>query len=290
MGFARVVNHSRQDGEALVTAYDDTGREFGPVTLALGARQTVHFNSNDLEMGNSAKGLSAGVGSGDGAWRLAFSSELDIEVLSYLRTPDGFLTAMHDVLPLVGRRHLAATFNPAQNPNQVSHLRLINPAKEEAVVTVRATDDAGRPAQDEVRISIPPAGSKTVAADELESGEPELTGAFGDGAGKWRLIVQSPPPILGMSLLASPRGYLTNLSAVSGETGSFRDPLAGGGRGPEMRVIGAGSFRMDCAPGDDDCAESETPAHTVTFTEPFALSRHELTFAQWDACLSGGGC
>ena len=290
VGFARVVNHTRQAGEALVTAYDDTGREFGPVTLALGARETVHFNSNDLEMGNSAKGLSAGIGSGEGAWRLEFSSELDIEVLSYVRTPDGFLTAMHDVLPLVGNRHLAVTFNPGQNPNQVSHLRLINPGTEEVEVTVRATDDRGMPAEDEVRISIRPAAARTVAAAELESGAPGFTGAFGDGAGKWRMVVQSPQRILGMSLLESPRGYLTNLSAVGVEMGSFRDPLSRGGRGPEMRVIGAGSFSMGCTPDDEYCDEAEKPRHTVTFAKPYALSRHEVTFAQWEACLSDGGC
>src|SRR5262249_36229497 len=32
------------------------------------------------------------------------------------------------------------------------------------------------------------------------------------------------------------------------------------------------------------------PQHTVTIARPFAVSEHELTFADWDACVSSGGC
>ena len=42
----------------------------------------------------------------------------------------------------------------------------------------------------------------------------DLQGALGDGAGKWRLTVESSEPILAMSLLASPTGHLTNLSTA----------------------------------------------------------------------------
>jgi formylglycine-generating enzyme required for sulfatase activity len=34
----------------------------------------------------------------------------------------------------------------------------------------------------------------------------------------------------------------------------------------------------------------ERPQHRVTFAAPFAVSRFEVTFAQWDACVAGGGC
>lgn len=53
---------------------------------------------------------------------------------------------------------------------------------------------------------------------------------------------------------------------------------------PEMIVVPAGSFTM----GGDQSFEQ--PRHTVTFGEPFAVSKYELTFADWDACLAGGGC
>ena len=73
-----------------------------------------------------------------------------------------------------------------------------------------------------------------------------------------------------------------------GET--FRDALSGGGEGPEMVVIPAGSFRMGCLSGDGDCDDSEQPVHAVTIGYRFALSTHEVTFAQWDACVADGGC
>ena len=43
--------------------------------LSIGAGETVHFNSNDLELGNTAKGLSGSTGAGVGDWRLVLSSE-----------------------------------------------------------------------------------------------------------------------------------------------------------------------------------------------------------------------
>jgi formylglycine-generating enzyme required for sulfatase activity len=53
---------------------------------------------------------------------------------------------------------------------------------------------------------------------------------------------------------------------------------------PEMVVVPAGSFNM----GGPDAIEQ--PLHSVTFAMPFAVSKYELTFADWDACVSGGGC
>lgn len=70
---------------------------------------------------------------------------------------------------------------------------------------------------------------------------------------------------------------------------TFRDPLSSGGSGPEMVVIPAGSFQMGCVSGRN-CADDEKPVHTVTIARPFAVSAYEVTFAEWDACVSGGGC
>ena len=50
--------------------------------------------------------------SGSDDWRLELASVLGIEVLAYLRSTDGFLTTMHDVVErgLIG--HRVATFTP----------------------------------------------------------------------------------------------------------------------------------------------------------------------------------
>ena len=69
-GFARIINRSDSDGEVSIVARDDAGTEYGPVTLTIGAGETKHFNSGDLEEGNAGKGLDGATGPpGEGAWR-----------------------------------------------------------------------------------------------------------------------------------------------------------------------------------------------------------------------------
>lgn len=73
-----------------------------------------------------------------------------------------------------------------------------------------------------------------------------------------------------------------------GET--FTDVLASGGDGPQMVVIPAGTSQVGCLSNDDSCWGTDLPVHEVRIPEPFALSIHEITYAQWDACVSAGGC
>ena len=228
-GFARVANRSDEAGEVMIEAFDDTDREYEVLTLSIGAGETRHFNSDDLELGNADKGLTGSTGAGDGDWRLELSSELDIEVLSYIRTADGFLTAMHDVAPSAGNRHRVAVFNPGSNRDQLSQLRLVNPGDETAEVSIAGTDDRGVAGENTVRLSIPGGGSRTVEAWELESGAAGLTGLLGDGTGKWQLKVTSPVPLVAMSLLSSPTGHLTNLSTAPSRRAGEPAPRTAGG-------------------------------------------------------------
>ena len=217
-GYARIVNRSAEPGEVAISAIDDTGRKYGPLTLAMDANETVHLDSDDLETGNPAKDLTGSTGPGQGDWRLALDSDLDIEALAYIRTEDGFLTAMHDIVPATDGRHRVPFFNPGSNHNQVSLLRLVNTDTETAEVSISGIDDAGTSSDDTVVTSIPAAASRTYSAQELESGgTPGLAGQLGDGAGKWQLIVESGRPLVVMSLLSSPTGHLTNLSFAPDE-------------------------------------------------------------------------
>ena len=58
---------------------------------------------------------------------------------------------------------------------------------------------------------------------------------------------------------------------------------------PVMVGIPARSFQMGCVSGLD-CRDSERPVRTVAISQPFALSKHEVTFSQWEACVLVGGC
>ncbi len=53
----------------------------------------------------------------------------------------------------------------------------------------------------------------------------------------------------------------------------FRDALRSGGEGPQLIVVGAGSFRMGSAAGP----ANERPARGVRVTQPFAIGVHEVT-------------
>ena len=225
-GFARIINRSDWAGEVRITAIDDAGARFGPLTLELDAGQTLHFNSDDLEFGNSAKGLPRGVGTGQGDWRLELKSDLNIEALAYVRTADGFVTTMHDVAPAVAttadHAYSVPFFNPASNTRQVSKLRLVNPGDRTAAVLIRGRDDRGfQPGP--VRLTLPAGTARTVTSRQLERGE-GLSGAFGDRVGKWSLTVESDAPIEVMNLLDVPTGNLANLSSI--DTSLVSDELA----------------------------------------------------------------
>ena len=55
---------------------------------------------------------------------------------------------------------------------------------------------------------------------------------------------------------------------------------------PQMVVIPAGEFTMG-SPPSDQAAEAQ---HRVTIAHPFAVSKFEITFSEWDACATDGGC
>ena len=121
---------------------------------------------------------------------------------------------MHDVAPGTEGVYSIGIFNPGSNADQVSLLQLLNPGSEDTGVTIAGIDDAGESQGSVVKLNLPAGTSRTVSAAELESGGDGLSGALGDGAGKWRLRVKSEQPILVMSLLESPTGHLTNLSTA----------------------------------------------------------------------------
>ena len=223
--FVRIINHSDQSAEVELAAVDDMGVRHelsSPLTLA--ARQTTIFNSRELEQGNDEKGIVGGVGDGTGDWYLEIAPSLpEVEVLSYVRTSDGFLSSMHTQVPSYGRTHRVATFNPGSNRDRKSKLRLIHPRCPQfetticgvANVTIYGVDDKGMRSPD-VQLQIASGAAREVTAAELEGREENtegLVGSLGDGDRKWQLFITADRPIHVMSLLERAAGHLTNLSA-----------------------------------------------------------------------------
>ena len=215
-GFVRLINRSNRPGTVRIHAIDDEGRRFGPVSLSLSAKQTRHFNSQDLEKGSSEKGLPAGVGNGVGNWRLELETNLAIEPLAYIRTLDGFLTSIHAVAMQAddgSTRFQVPILNPGKNRDQQSRLRLINLGDTAAAIEISGLDDKGNlPPGGDVHLTLPARSARLLTAQELEKGADGVSGRFGAGSGKWQLFVSSDRPVQVMSLLLSPTGNLTNLS------------------------------------------------------------------------------
>lgn len=70
-----------------------------------------------------------------------------------------------------------------------------------------------------------------------------------------------------------------------GSGASFRDCA----NCPEMVVAPAGTFTMGSPASERGHQGSESPQHQVTIAKSIAVSKFPVTFAQWDACVDGGG-
>ena len=304
-GYVRIVNHSDGAGEVRIEAFDDAGESHGPVTLSVGAGEAVHLSAAELEQGSAAKGLTGSLGGGEGDWRLEVTSALDLEVLAYVRSADGFLSAMHDVVPRGESGHRVAWFNAGSNAAQASRLRIVNPGAVAAEVRIEGIDDAGAASAGAVTFSVPAQGARTLGARELEAGGEGLGGALGTGTGRWRLVVSAEQAVEVLSLIASASGHLANVStvpaAVGADAGGARTvhrvpwlPAAarsaqGGVRGL-VRIVNrsddAGEVRIEAF--DDAGVAAPALAVAVGAREAVELSSEELESGSADAGLSGG--
>ena len=59
---------------------------------------------------------------------------------------------------------------------------------------------------------------------------------------------------------------------------------------PDLVVVPSGSFVMGSPESEWGRFNNESPQRRVTITEPFAVGVYEVTFGEWDACVTEGGC
>jgi formylglycine-generating enzyme required for sulfatase activity len=59
---------------------------------------------------------------------------------------------------------------------------------------------------------------------------------------------------------------------------------------PEMVVVPAGNFTMGSPRTEEGHNDKEEPQHKVTIAKSFAAGKYAVTFDEWDACVSDGGC
>lgn len=233
------VNITLYGAHALVEAWDDSGARRETTIQRPDGGASVWFNSNDLEEGNRDKGIWPGIGAGTGDWYVRVSSNDLLFARAYMRTSDGFVTAMSGVVRGVlnsrvayqGTRlyyaddwycgHRVHFFNPGSNRDQRSWLRVKNHAYHEIGMEILGQDSAGDFGSETAhRYVIPGYGAIAISARELEEC------CFGDGVGKWTLDVFTDEPVTVMSLLETPTGHLTNMGNVVGYANDLSNTTA----------------------------------------------------------------
>ena len=303
-GFARIINHSGRAGTVRIWGTDDGGRVHGPVTLFVNAGAARELSARDLEAGNASKGLSGHLGDGEGSWRLRLESDLDIEAGAYIRTPDGFVASVHDIVrtAVVGGEtvHRVPIFNPGSNRDQVSLLRLVNLTDAMVDVTIEGRDDEGASALGgEVRLTLPAGGARYVSAQQLESGGVGLDGRLGDGEGRWQLSVTADGDIDVVSLLQSSAGHLANLSMsprtvsaagstadAAGPTWESRHNLTSSQYQDAVTTYARQGYRPVAVSGYAVGGEARFAAIWSKEAGPAWESRHNLTSSQYQDALA----
>lgn len=71
---------------------------------------------------------------------------------------------------------------------------------------------------------------------------------------------------------------------------AFRDTLRDGTSGPEMVVVPAGRFLMGSPDNEKGRDFTEGPQVAITIAKPFAVGKYELTWDEWEKCVTKQAC
>ncbi len=97
---------------------------------------------------------------------------------------------------------------------------------------------------------------------------------------------KTEPQLAGEDPLSPPVKEAPGFNPPPGTT--FADDLRSGGNAPVVVVIPAGDFQMGCVSARD-CKPSETPVHRVSIPNPFAMSKYEVTIADFGLFVEASG-
>jgi formylglycine-generating enzyme required for sulfatase activity len=96
------------------------------------------------------------------------------------------------------------------------------------------------------------------------------------GQARWRMVANTTTLTLDQE------------KARAAEPGSEFKECASGC--PVMVIIPAGKFTMGSPENEPDREDTEGPQHAVTVARPFAVSKFEVSFEEWDACVAAARC
>ena len=204
------------------------------------------------------------------------------------------------------QRSTAATETPPA-PASLAALTIDMPEPDAAQPTAAQTDNLLPDETDapilEPELKSPPplrdVRPMTVAGGQsFVAGADPAVEATEESAGR-DLVVAYPPRL-------KPAGEQGGDSVPQAETGSIEVAAASTGEAaaddligdymrdcvdcPDMAVIPAGRFLMGSPSAEQARHEAEGPVALIDISRGFAMAAREITMAQWDACVAGGGC
>ena len=247
-GVVRVVNRSAASAEVSIEAFDATDRAYEELRLALKAESSAEFDATDLEQGNAEKGLTGSTGPGEGDWWLELTSESDIEVLSYVDTASGPLSALRGTSGVetdTGMRYEALLWGES------GEVRLLNAGGAPAEVRLSGVDDAGS-SGGAVELTLAPWSARTLTATALAEGEAGMLGALGAGSGSWRLRLEADREIDVLSLVRGSGGMLSDVSRRGRPAGAppRTEVIDATARGRPDLWVAASASEAELSPGE----------------------------------------
>ena len=167
----------------------------------------------------------------------------------------------------------------------------------DAVFNVTLSEAAG----ETVTVAFATADGTATAGTDYQAASGTLTFAAGETAVHIAVavigdIVREPDETFVVTL-SDPQNATLADAAADGTITDDDDPSAPGqvfrdcaDDCPAMVVVPAGSFMMGSPQSEIGSQEDERPVREVTIDAAFAVGVFEVTFAEWQACVTGGGC
>ena len=207
-------------------------------------------------------------------------------------------------LLLAGCRQATPVDEPKESPRVLPQLAIADVTVSEgdsgtgdAVFNVSLSEAGG----EMVTVGFATADGTAIAGTDYQAASGTLTFTVGETALQITVsvigdIVREPDETFVVTLSDPQNATLADATAT-GTIATDDDPSAPGqvfrdcaGECPVMVVVPAGSFMMGSPPSEVGSLEDERPVGEVIIGAPFAVGVFEVTFAEWQACVSAGGC
>lgn len=219
--------------------------------------------------------------------------------MGFIRTTDGFLASLNEVVPRTADDNFVYFANPASNTNQQTFLRIVNLTDDSDTVTISGVDDEGNTSTGTVTFPLGAHESIQMTSQDLElrNSNKGLTGNLDDGVGKWRLTITSPLQLQVVGLIRTPNGFLTNLSRVVDQNTSgaytiyFANPASETFRTTFLRIINtstdSGTFTISAVDDDGNAASGGNVEFSLAAGAAKQMTSADLETGNNDKGLSG---